>query len=49
VLKAPAAANPFIGQDERTGEKFLKLPMPGPEVLETALMALGDLLRVFGK
>jgi superfamily II DNA or RNA helicase len=49
VLKAPSAANPFIGQDERTGEKFLKLPMPGPEVLETALMAIGDLLRVFGK
>ena len=49
ALKAPTAANPFIGQDERTGEKFLKLPMPRPEVLETALMALGDLLRVFGK
>src|SRR5207248_5054841 len=25
ALKTPAAANPFIGQDERTGDKFLKL------------------------
>ncbi len=45
ALKAPAAGNPLIGQDERTGEKFLKLPMPKPEVLETAMKALGELLK----
>jgi superfamily II DNA or RNA helicase len=49
VLKKPAAANPFIGRDERTGEQFLKLPLPKPEVLETALTALGDLLKAFEK
>ncbi len=49
AMKPSAAANPFVGEDERTGEKYLKLPMPKPEVLETALKALGDLLRAFGK
>ena len=47
ALKKPAAGNLLIGQDERTGEKYLKLPMPKPEVLETALKALGELLKIF--
>jgi hypothetical protein len=48
ALKKPAGANPFIGKDDRTGEQFLKLPMPKPEVLETAMKALGELLRGLG-
>jgi len=48
ALKMPAESNPFIGKDERTGEQFLKLPMPKPEVLETAVKALSELLRGLG-
>jgi superfamily II DNA or RNA helicase len=47
ALKAPASSNPFIGQVEGTGEKFLKLPLPKPEMLDNALKALGDLLASF--
>jgi hypothetical protein len=34
----------FVQRDERTGEPFLKLPVPPPEVLDQALRAVGRLL-----
>ena len=37
-------ASTFIGKDERTGQSFLKLPMPKPEVLDQALQVIGKLL-----
>lgn len=35
----------LIGRDDRTGQSFLKLPMPKPEVLDQALHAIGKLLE----
>jgi hypothetical protein len=35
----------WIGRDEQTGQSFLKLPMPKPEVLDQALQAIGALLE----
>jgi hypothetical protein len=32
-------------RDERSGETYLKVPMPQPEVLEQALRAVGTLLE----
>jgi hypothetical protein len=46
--QAAAAATPglsFVTRDERTGETYLKLPVPKPEVLEQALKAFGALLE----
>ena len=37
----------FVARDERTGETYLKLPVPKPEVLEQALKAFGALLENF--
>jgi hypothetical protein len=38
-----------VTRDERTGETFLKLPVPKPEVLEQALKAVGSLLESLRK
>jgi hypothetical protein len=38
-------ASSFIGKDERTGQSFLKLPMPKPEVLDQALQVIGKLME----
>jgi superfamily II DNA or RNA helicase len=38
-----------IARDERTGEAYLKLPVPKPEVLEQVLKAFGALLENFRK
>src|SRR5262245_27416155 len=35
----------FVARDERTGEAYLRLPVPSPEVLEQALAAFGKLLE----
>ena len=43
--KPAGLAASFIGRDERTGQSFLKLPMPKPEVLDQALQAIGALLE----
>jgi superfamily II DNA or RNA helicase len=50
-IAAPAAgqqaangAAGFVQRDERTGETFLRVPMPPPEVLTQALDAVGKLL-----
>lgn len=37
----------FVARDERTGETYLKLPVPKPEVLEQALKAFSALLENF--
>ncbi len=39
----------LIQRDERTGESFLKLPVPPPEVLNQALQAFGALLQSLQK
>ncbi len=59
-LAAPASTSPppsdngpsprsLIQRDERTGETFLKLPVPPPEVLNQALQAFGALLQSLRK
>jgi superfamily II DNA or RNA helicase len=40
-----SAASPLVVRDERTGESYLKVPLPQPEVLENALKAVGALLE----
>jgi superfamily II DNA/RNA helicase len=50
VGKAAGSDKPalsFIARDERTGETYLRLPVPKPEVLEQALKAFGALLENF--
>ena len=37
----------FVARDERTGENYLKFPMPRPEVLDRALQAFSALLEGF--
>ena len=37
----------IVGRDERTGENYLRLPMPKPEVLDRALGAIAALLERF--
>jgi superfamily II DNA or RNA helicase len=39
----------LIGRDERTGEAYLKLPMPSPQVLDKAIQAFGALLQSMRK
>jgi superfamily II DNA or RNA helicase len=39
----------FVARDERTGESYLRFPMPKPEVLDRALQAFGTLLEGFRK
>jgi hypothetical protein len=35
----------LVYRDERTGETYLKLPVPAPEVLDQALQAMSALLE----
>jgi superfamily II DNA/RNA helicase len=37
-------SNPLVARDEKTGESFLKLPMPKPEVLQQLMTAMSALL-----
>jgi hypothetical protein len=39
----PAAA--LVKRDERTGETYLKLPVPSPEIIDQALRVVGSLLE----
>jgi hypothetical protein len=39
----------IVKRDEQTGEMYLKLPMPSPEVLDRALQAFSTLLEHFGR
>lgn len=53
----PAASNngsakitpPAVEKDAKTGESFLRLPVPKPELVEQALTAIGRLLESFRK
>jgi superfamily II DNA or RNA helicase len=38
-------AQSLIARDQKTGEAYLKLPMPSPEILDQALKAFGTLLE----
>jgi hypothetical protein len=38
-------ASPLLARDERTGETYLKLPVPPPEVVEQVLKTVGSLLE----
>jgi hypothetical protein len=42
---APAVPSSLVQRDERTGETYLKVPLPAPEVLDQALQAVGALLQ----
>ena len=42
-------ANPMIARDEKTGEPYVKLPMPSPEVMQQLMTALSALLPAAGK
>ena len=42
---AAGPASSLVQRDERTGEAYLKVPMPKPEVLDQALQAIQTLLR----
>ena len=42
-----ANAQPLVEKDARTGESFLRLPVPQPEIVEQALTAIGQLLEAF--
>ena len=39
----------LVQRDEKTGENYLRLPMPSPEVLNQALQAVGSMLEKFRK
>ena len=43
-LAASGTATPLIRNDEKTGEPYLRLPVPPPQILEQALGALQKLL-----
>jgi hypothetical protein len=44
-----AAIQSLVKRDEQTGETYLKLPVPAPEVLDQALRAVGALLQSLRK
>lgn len=41
---APGTPNLLVGRDEKTGQEFLKLPMPDPATMQQLLAALSGLL-----
>jgi hypothetical protein len=43
------APRSLVQRDDRTGETYLKLPVPPPEVLDQALQAFGALLQSLRK
>jgi hypothetical protein len=45
VAAQKVAGLSLVARDERTGETYLKLPMPKPEVLDKAIQAFGALLQ----
>jgi hypothetical protein len=44
---APAAPRLPVVRDEKTGETYLKVPVPSAEAVEQALKAVGALLEGF--
>jgi superfamily II DNA/RNA helicase len=47
TTQAAGGASSLVHRDERTGETYLRLPVPSPEVLDQALNAFGTLLQSF--
>ncbi|HWE03418.1 MAG TPA: helicase-related protein [Tepidisphaeraceae bacterium] len=47
--KIATVAGSFVGRDDRTGENYLRIPMPKAEILDKALGAIGALLERFRK
>jgi hypothetical protein len=48
----PGGATPgltLVQRDQRTGQSYLKIPVPSPEVLDRALSAIGALLERYRK
>ncbi|HWG45323.1 MAG TPA: DEAD/DEAH box helicase [Gemmataceae bacterium] len=45
----PTAPRSLVQRDEQTGETYIKLPVPSPEVVNQALEAFGALLQSFRK
>jgi superfamily II DNA or RNA helicase len=41
----PVTPKSLVTRDEKTGETYLKVPLPAPEVLDQALQAVGALLQ----
>ena len=41
----PTAGSSLLHRDDRTGEPYMKIPMPSPEVLDQALGAIASLLE----
>lgn len=47
TLAAPPAAgtaNPLLHTDAQTGERYLRVPLPDPRMLQALAQRLGDLL-----
>jgi len=44
VVSQKAEANPLIDRDEKTGQEYLKLPMPDPATLQQLMTALSALV-----
>jgi superfamily II DNA or RNA helicase len=42
-----ATTNGLVRRDERTGETYLRLPVPSPEVVQQALQVVGALLQTY--
>lgn len=49
TLTVPRAGLSVIRRDPETGEDYLRLPMPSPEVLDRAVQTIGALLARFRK
>jgi superfamily II DNA or RNA helicase len=49
AAQADKAGPALLQRDEQTGETYLKLPVPKPEVLDQALRAIGNLLESLRK
>jgi hypothetical protein len=47
--QAAGAIQSLVKRDDKTGETYLKLPVPAPEVLDQALRAVGALLESLRK
>ena len=45
--KAQPSADGLVRRDERTGETYLRLPVPSPEVVQQALQVVGAFLQSF--
>jgi hypothetical protein len=47
AAKTGPTADGLVRRDERTGEAYLRLPVPSPEAVQQALQVVGTLLQSF--